>query len=72
MRHPDTVAKAEKLATDWLSMIERVRHVLLELISLKTYCHSRRKIVNRRCCAVIAMMTVPVTKSSIGKHEALV
>ena len=25
IRHPDTVAKAEKIATDWLSMIERVR-----------------------------------------------
>lgn len=24
IRHPDTVAKAEKIATDWLSMIERV------------------------------------------------
>ena len=25
IRHPDTVSKAEKIATDWLSMIERVR-----------------------------------------------
>ena len=24
IRNPDTVAKAEKIATDWLSMIERV------------------------------------------------
>lgn len=24
IRHPDTVNKAEKIATDWLSMIERV------------------------------------------------
>jgi hypothetical protein len=29
IRHPDTVAKAEKIATDWLSMIERVRITFL-------------------------------------------
>ena len=30
IRHPDTVAKAEKIATDWLSMIERVRILNLQ------------------------------------------
>lgn len=31
IRHPDTVAKAEKIATDWLSMIERVRIIFQSL-----------------------------------------
>jgi hypothetical protein len=32
IRHPDTVAKAEKIATDWLSMIERVK-IIFQILS---------------------------------------
>jgi hypothetical protein len=35
IRHPDTVAKAEKIATDWLSMIERVRIIFQSLSQLR-------------------------------------
>lgn len=69
IRHPDTVAKAEKIATDWLSMIERVGFYFFTLMAFKSvltlYCY--RKIANRKCCGATVTMTALVTKSSTGK-----